>query len=191
MVVQLGRNAARAGSAQRFGLLNSAPMFSHPNEVIAVAVIAVLLLGLLAAVVSRKTNEHPYESIDLLLTPPERKFFVVLHKAVSPDLHVFAKVRLADIIQTKRGLPKNIWRRAFNRICNKHVDFVACHPETFKVLVVIELDDSSHDSSKARKTDNFKDAALAAASIPILRVPTQRSYSASLLREDLFSCIQG
>lgn len=166
-------------------------MFTNPNEVIAVAVAVVLLLGLLVVVVSKKTSEHPYDPIDLLLTPPERKFFIVLHKAVAPELHVFAKVRLADIIQTKRGLPKNIWRRAFNRICNKHVDFVACHPETFKVLVVIELDDSSHDSAKARKTDNFKDAALAAASIPILRVPTQRAYSANLLREDLFACLKG
>lgn len=162
-------------------------MLSHPSLPIFVAIATVLLLGLLVMAVSRKVNEHPYVAIELLLTPPERKFFLVLQEAASPGLQIFAKVRLADIIQTERRLPRKDWRRAFNRICNKHVDFVACDPKTFRVLVVIELDDSSHDSAKARKTDEFKDNALAAASIPIMRIPTQRSYSARALREHLVS----
>src|SRR5690242_19763030 len=109
-------------------------MWSHPWSFVVVAIAAVLFLGALLVVFSRREDEHPYVAIELLLTPAERKFFVILHEAARPDLHVFAKVRLADIIQTQRGLPKNLWRRAFNRICNKHVDFVACDPETFEVL---------------------------------------------------------
>lgn len=156
---------------------------------ILIAVVAVIVMGGLVLLLARRENEHPYEAADLLLTPTERKFFRVLLEAAAPELHVFAKVRLADVIRTERGLPRHVWRRAFNRICNKHVDFVACDPETFQVLLVIELDDPSHDTDAARKKDRFKDDALAAAAIPILRVPTQRGYAVREIREDLFAMI--
>ena len=45
----------------------------------------------------------------------------------------------------------------------------------------IELDDSSHQRRSQKETDDFKDAAMAAAGITLTRVPVQASYSEAYL----------
>ena len=53
----------------------------------------------------------------------------------------------------------------------KHVDFVLCEPRTTRPLLVIELDDASHNSSDRRRAaDAAKDHACRTAGIPMLRV---------------------
>jgi hypothetical protein len=147
-------------------------------------VVALGVLGALSALVSRRgASDFPYLATDSLLTPAERSFFGVLQRALSPDYHLFAKVRLADIIELQRDLSDKRRCAAFNRISAKHADFVVCDPQTFRIVGVIELDDRSHRASKRQVRDQFMDSALGAASIPVLRVPVQRSYSASTLRE--------
>lgn len=152
---------------------------------LSLVVVAVVALGVLSALVSRNagTRDLPYVAADALLTPAERSFFGVLQQALAPNYHIFAKVRLADIVEVQRGLSVKRRFAAFNRVSAKHADFVACDPQTFRIVGVIELDDRSHRATKRRQRDQFMDSALAAASIPILRIPAQSSYSASSLRE--------
>lgn len=158
---------------------------NNPLYLAVLVVVAFVILGALSALVSRGggTIDLPYVAADSLLTPAERSFFGALHQALSPDYHLFAKVRLADIVELQRGLSGQRRYAAFNRISAKHADFVACDPQTFRIIGVIELDDSSHRAAKRQQRDQFMDSALAAASIPILRVTAQRSYSTSTLRE--------
>lgn len=68
------------------------------------------------------------------------------------------------------------WIRAFNQIKAKHFDFVVCAPETFTVVAVVELDDSSHRSKLAGKRDRVKDHACQSAGIPLLRFEVKSSY---------------
>lgn len=152
---------------------------------IVLVVVVIVILYALSDFVSRGsgTSDLPYVAAGSLLTPAECSFFCVLQKALAPDYHIFAKVRLADIIELQRGLSARRRSAAFNRISAKHADFVACDPQTFRIVGVIELDDSSHRAAKRQQRDQFMDSALAAASVPILRVPAQRSYSPSTLRE--------
>jgi len=51
------------------------------------------------------------------------------------------------------------------------------------VIGVIELDDSSHKSTARQRRDEFKSKALAAAGVPIVRIPAQRGYSPTEIRE--------
>lgn len=99
----------------------------------------------------------------------------VLREA-APDADVFGKVRLEDVIVAKKGLSKSERASARGRIKSRHVDFVLTDPKSTRVLLVVELDDSSHASEHARKVDAFKDGALAAAGVPILRVRASASY---------------
>jgi hypothetical protein len=158
---------------------------NHLSYLAILVVVALLVFGALAALVARGggTSDSPYVAADSLLTPAERSFFGVLQQALTPDYHLFAKVRLADIIELPRGLSGKRRYAAFNCISAKHADFVACDPQTFRIVGVIELDDGSHRAAKRQQRDQFMDSALAAASIPVLRVTAQRSYSAATLRE--------
>ena len=146
-------------------------------------VLAVAALALLTVVARLTRTDLPYVAAPSLLTPAERAFFGVLRQAIGDDYHLFAKVRLGDILQVERGVEGKRRFAAFGRISSKHADFVACDPRTFAVRGVIELDDRSHLQPHRRERDKFFDAALAVADIPVLRVIVQRTYSPKELRE--------
>lgn len=117
----------------------------------------------------------PYVRRSGLFSEAEARFLRVLREA-APDADVFGKVRLEDVIVAKRGLSKSERASARGRIKSRHVDFVLTDPKSTRVLLVVELDDSSHASERAKKADAFKDGALAAAGVPILRVRASASY---------------
>ncbi len=70
---------------------------------------------------------------------------------------VFAKVRLLDLLEPVKSHPK--YRTLFNKVQAKHVDFVLCNYELVPDIV-IELDDSSHDTPRRKERDKFVDEAL-------------------------------
>src|SRR5262245_27786766 len=78
-----------------------------------------------------------------LLTPTEQSFFLALEQAVNRRYRIFCQVRIADVLKPK-GSGGSYWS-AFNRISQKHFDFVLCDLQTFEVVMAIELDDQSHD----------------------------------------------
>jgi hypothetical protein len=155
-----------------------------------VGLIAAGLLGLLLFLWPRPP-EYPYIAADSLLTPAEAVFYAVLVEAVAEDYRIFTKVRFADLIRPEPGLGRKRYAAAFSRISSKHADFVLCDPATLWIAGVIELDDRSHELPRAQASDHFKDAALAAAGIPILRVPVQWEYSAAALRESILEAMAG
>ena len=156
-----------------------------PYVLLGASLLALLLAArLLWALLSRLGRDpYPYVAVTSLLTPAEQTFFVALRQAVGGECVLFAKVRLADLLQLERGATgKHRWK-AFTSISSKHADFVLCDPRTFCVLGVVELDDSSHQQRNRRERDAFFNAAFAAASIPVWRVPVQRGYPLGPLRE--------
>jgi hypothetical protein len=117
----------------------------------------------------------PYERAEFL-SAAERSFLGALELALGARYRVFAKVRLADVIKTRQGLGGRRRHIAFNQIIQKHVGFVLCDPATLVVVAVVELDDLSHASARQRERDQWKDEALKAAAIPVVRFPAARGY---------------
>jgi very-short-patch-repair endonuclease len=97
-----------------------------------------------------------------------------LYQAVKGRYRIFCKVRLADVVYVP-GLDRDE-RRWFRRIGAYHVDFVLCDPETTAPLLVVELDDRSHQNERQTQRDEFKDKVLAAASVPVYRVRAAEAY---------------
>ncbi len=156
-----------------------APLLSGWAGVAGLAFIAVVVV----AAIRLRGPDLPYVAAPALLTPAERAFFAVLQRAVADDYHLFAKVRLGDILQVERGIEGKRRYAAFGRISSKHADFVACNPRTFAVVGVIELDDRSHQRADRQRRDEFFDAAMRVAGVPVLRVTARRNYSPKDLRE--------
>jgi len=118
----------------------------------------------------------PYQSRDYLLSPAERSFFGVLHSVAGSDYFIFAKVRLADVLTIQRKTESR--QSHLNRIQSKHIDFLLCDREQVRPLLVIELNDSSHQRQDRVERDAFLGRALEAAGLPLLQVPAQRAYNA-------------
>ena len=109
----------------------------------------------------------------------------MLEQIVGSQYRIFGKIRLADIIQTPKGLSNSARASAFNRICARHIDFALCDPRTFEIIGVIELDDASHGRQSRRRRDRFVDEALTAAGVPFVRITAQRGYVAAEIREKI------
>lgn len=71
----------------------------------------------------------PYQKCETLFTPAERSFLGVLQQAVGNNAAIFAKVRVADIVEPKTGLSRSARQKAFNKISAKRFDFLLCDKE--------------------------------------------------------------
>jgi hypothetical protein len=91
-------------------------------------------------------------------------------------------VRIADILEAS-GPPSGARRAALSRIAQKHVDFALCDLVSFEVVSVVELDDASHETARARKRDALVNSAFDSARLPLLRIPCRKSYSLAALKD--------
>ncbi len=92
-----------------------------------------------------------------------------------------SKIRVADVLFIPRGTPQ--YRKHFNKINAKHIDFLLCDPGTLAPRLAIELDDSSHNRADRRARDEFLNSALTAAHLPFLRLPVTSTYNPQALAE--------
>jgi very-short-patch-repair endonuclease len=89
------------------------------------------------------------------------------------------------------GTPSTVGNKwlIFAKVRQKHADFVLCSCDKISPVLVIELDDKSHDGEQQRRRDEDKNRVLEAAGIPLLRYRAKAAYSskeiAQAIRETL------
>ena len=112
----------------------------------------------------------------------KRSFYQMLRR-VSPEHTVFAKVRLCDVLSASRRI--NSGQANDQRTQSKQVDFLICDATLAPVLAV-ELDGRSEVRVDGKTRDQFVNAALAAAAIPVVRIPMRQSYAPDDLQRWIF-----
>jgi hypothetical protein len=137
-------------------------------------------LSIFFSFLRRSQNESvseplPYRLRDDFLSPAEFSFYKVLSSLVGSRLTIQSKVRLADVFFVARPNENVAY---FNRIAQKHLDFLVCDSVTMKPLLGIELDDSSHKRNDRQERDEFVESVCKVAGLPLLRLPVQREYNA-------------
>lgn len=147
--------------------------------ILLILIIVVVLKGIFRGGSAGKLS---YERKDRLFSSAERSFLGVLEQIVGERYRIIGKVRIADIIRPRKDLSPSARTSALNRITSKHVDFAVCDPRTLQVVGVIELDDSSHRETGRQRRDEFVDAALSSAGVPLVRIPAQRAYTPAEIR---------
>lgn len=133
-----------------------------------------------------KTNEPlPYKKNDFIFTKNEYACYKTLKPLADKyGLEIFSKVRLADIVSVNSNTTDK--QRWFNRIKSKHIDFVLLDNQYLQPKLLIELDDSSHDTTKRIERDKFVDEVCKVCNIKIKHI---RSYNAEELDEVLKSSL--
>jgi hypothetical protein len=122
----------------------------------------------------------PYQKTSALVTPGEHGIWYSLERAVQGKYRLFCKVRLADIVCCPHeNSNEGYW---FRKIGRYHVDFVICDLTTTAPLLVVELDDRRHREHLRKMQDEFKDAVLRAAGVPVCRIVAQAAYDVEELR---------
>ena len=129
--------------------------------------------------ISTSSNNYdvlPYSQKQSFLTKAEANFFHILKKVADENYHIFAQVRMADLLVVNKQKDRSERAKWFNKISAKHIDFVICDSATVEVLFCIELDDSSHNRKDREERDHFLNQAFQDAGLQLLRVKVKRSY---------------
>jgi len=133
-----------------------------------------------------KREKYPYRKKDYLLSVVEKDFYAVLKKFTDENNYLlFSKVRLEDLLWIPKSVPQKERFGLRNRIKSRHVDFLICDRDKISPLLAIELDDSSHRSSKGVERDGFVNQALEDAQLPLLRFKTQRFYDLAIISKEI------
>ena len=155
--------------------------------VLLIVVVVAIALTLFKKKIGKGPLDFPYQSKDVLCSPAERSFLGVLDNIVGKNYKIFAKVRLADIVDVQKGLSTSAWQSAFNRISGKHLDFIVCSANDLSIIGAIELDDKTYRGKGRQERDQFLDKILEAAGVPILRIKAQSTYSIKEISSSLDS----
>jgi len=144
------------------------PLLRALLPLLALCVVLWLVVQVLNRFRSRRPGLGPIPFLPAasLLSPAERSFFEVLRQCVGQEFHIFVKVRMEDVLSLPDGtLSRHSWS---GRVRQKHLDFVLCDRERICPVLLIELDDSTHQRADVRARDAVKDEILEAAGLPIL-----------------------
>lgn len=91
---------------------------------------------------------------DFFFTRSEIMFFNILEKENRGKYRILSKVRMEDVVEAKKGAPYGKRKH----VSSRHLDFVLLNGN--KVFCAIELDGSSHNSWKQKKSDKLKNEIL-------------------------------
>ena len=148
-------------------------------------VVSILFLAWAAGRLSRITESRAggrrglsgVRGVVAVCSQGELAFLSVLESVVPEEMRVLCKVRVADVIQ--------VFGADFRTVSQKHFDFVVCDAESLLPLLAVELDDKSHLTATAQKSDAVKNAICLAAGLPLLRIRAAAAYD----REELFDLV--
>lgn len=116
----------------------------------------------------------------LLVNQSERSAWALLQSVDLGHSHVFAKVRLEDIVKASAWDNRTYWA-ARGRIRSRHVDFLLTDSE-FRPILAVEVDGGSHRTSRATLVDEVKNRIFASAGVPLLRLRVGDDWRAELSR---------
>lgn len=114
-----------------------------------------------------------------ILTPTESSFHTVLQSLSDGRCHILCKPRLADFLDHGHD------KVAFNKISQKHVDFLVCRPGDWMPMLGIELDDLTHQRKEVKERDMLVNAIFAQVGIPLVRIHCSEVERLDLLVEKL------
>ncbi|WBY18127.1 DUF2726 domain-containing protein (plasmid) [Erythrobacteraceae bacterium WH01K] len=101
-----------------------------------------------------------------LMTPAERRVCLMIERAM-PGARVHSQVSMGAIMNPANGLSKSEWWTTFNKFSSKRVDFLVEDPHSGRIILLVELDDRSHD----RRSDTDRDALTRHAGYTTVRLP--------------------
>lgn len=114
----------------------------------------------------------PYRLREPFMSAPELSLYRVLVELVEDRYAICPKVALDDIFFIVRP-NENV--HFFNKIFRKHVDFLLCHPRSFKPAFGIQLV-KPIIKGETRERDQFMEDLFLGAGLPLVLIPAAERY---------------
>ena len=113
----------------------------------------------------------------LLANPSECAAWEFLQRADLGQAHVFAKVRMEDVVSTRGPQVRRFI--AHRSIKARSIDFVLTD-SAFRPLVAVDIDGRPRRAGVAAAPDEFEDRMLSLAGVPLLRLPVGADWNQML-----------
>ena len=145
-----------------------------------------------------KRYQYKKKANDSILTANEQDFLTILKSLPliqNLNLHINIKPTLKELadVSVEENEDPDTFRANFSRISQKHFDFVLLESNTYRPVLVIELDDSGHDFkevfSKTNISDGFKNMFCSTIGLPIVRY--RKGWSVEQLNTNLMFSLLG
>lgn len=121
-------------------------------------------------------HRYFYEKKDYLCSRSEQRFFTQLLSLLPRHYFIHCQTSLIALLK-----PADI--RSARMVWAKRMDFVITDRNT-KILLIIELDDKSHEAKDRRKRDKFVNKTLRGKH-PLLRISTDQSRDLAFVRNQI------
>ncbi len=110
----------------------------------------------------------PYRLITPILSQREKTaYYIIKEYCNSHNLELFSKIRIADFITPKFTNQNQEFYTWFNKISAKHVDFLIVQQGTFRPLLAIEIDDTTHYRPDRQQRDELINNIYYSVGLPI------------------------
>lgn len=119
-----------------------------------------------------------------LMTDMERRTIGLLEDAL-PGTRIHAQVSMGALMKPKSGLDRSTRTSTFNRFSSRRVDFVVEDRATGRILMLVELDDRTHD----RRSDQDRDRLTARAGYVTVRLPASERPSAESVQRHIAAAV--
>ncbi len=129
-------------------------------------------------------SPEPFRLREHFLSAAEHRLYLVLRETTQGWAQVYPKVGLGSLFHATCG-GYSQYLADTHRINHNHVDFLLCRPDSLRPALGIMLDAQGKRSAGSRQADGFVAAVFAAAGLPLIHLPVQRSYNAQELAEQL------
>ncbi|WP_115719599.1 DUF2726 domain-containing protein [Gallaecimonas mangrovi] len=149
-----------------------------------------LLLAFILFLWRRHWFKHAYQR-QSLLNERELQLLELLDQACGSDYRVFAKVRWADVIGVQPRFKGGDFKKAFEKICAKRLDFVLCRPDDIAVMAVLELVPEGKPNRARRKRDKFLASICQDILLPLVLVKLDSNTQAIDIRGQIEKAMQG
>lgn len=130
-------------------------------------------------------KKEKYKKFDFLITKVENILLLRIEKALEgTDFKIYCQVALNRIVKPNSTNKKEHFILS-KKIGSKSVDYVIVDNEK-RIIFAIELDDSSHNSKRAKERDSVKDSIFKAAGLPLMRFHVKKLPDEEQLKRMFF-----
>ena len=158
---------------------------------VTILIVFIILVASILKWASDKTDPPlKYVKNFSLLSAPERAFLATLEPLLGDKYRLFAKPRLADIIEIKPHPGHTLSSATQAKIDATTVSFVLCNAKDFAIAGIINLENQSTQSTPNVMQDAFIDNAATEAGLPIIRIPSKLQYDPDNIAEILAENIE-
>jgi very-short-patch-repair endonuclease len=146
-------------------------------------------LAALFGIRAKPQSVFPYKAKPYFFSNAEASFYHLLLQMTGENIIVFPHVALRDLV-TITGINKSDYYKYYNQIDRKQIDFLLVDAKNLKPMLVIELDDSSHQRPDRVQRDIFVEKVLTISRIPFVRIPVKQSHDPKELVDTFRKAIQ-